>query len=188
MPVPNRIALLLTMIFSTLMLSGVCEAKSRDMNVVSDVDLEQYCGTWYEIARLPNNNEKNLVDVTSTFEKKNDGGYELINRGYKGSHNGKCVTLKGNIVIPDSSRTGDLKMKVLVFSIGYKIIDVDKDRYRFALVTSDNSRKFLWILSKSPNMEKGVYDRLVESAREKGFSVEKLEKVQQNSNDIIAEN
>ena len=188
MPVFNRIASLLICLFSVLMIAGVCEAKSGSINVVSDVDLEQFIGTWYEIARLPNNNEKNLVEVTSTFARSKNGGFELINRGYKGSRKGKCTTLKGDIVIPDPSKTGDLKLKVLFFTIGYKIIDVDKDKYRFAMVTTDDSRKYLWILSKTPIMEKSEYDRLVESARDKGFAVEKLEKVQQFSNGAIAEN
>ncbi|NLG16945.1 MAG: hypothetical protein GX556_06385 [Fibrobacter sp.] len=159
----------------------VWAAKGGD--VVKDVNLDQYAGTWYEIARLPNKHQKGLVEVTSTLKRTKDG-YVMINSGFKGSRGGKKTTVKGNVMVKNKRDAGAMKVRAFIFSIDYRIIDLDKTNYSYALVTTD-SEKFLWILSKSPVMEQQVYDRLVESARQKGFDVARLERVSQESNSAL---
>jgi len=177
-----RVTVFMVLIFG-ITLVGATPAK---VETVKDIDLERYTGTWYEIARLPNKHQKELVEVTSTLKRNRDGRYTLVNSGYKGSRGGKRTTVKGDVSIPDPKNTGDLKVKVLLFSVGYKIIDVDKTNYRYALVTSD-SNKYLWIFSRSPVMEPGVFEKMVASAREKGFDVDRLEMVNQDANSAVAE-
>lgn len=49
----------------------------------------------------------------------------------------------------------------------YWILAIDPE-YRTAMVgTSD--RRFLWILSRTPQLEDGIYQRLVEQAKQLGF-------------------
>lgn len=187
MPISSHFIFIPLLTLAICLVSGIADADSRGLKVVDDVDLEQYAGTWYEIARLPNKHEKELVEVTSTFKQSQDGSFQVISRGYKGSRGGKCTTLKGNVEIPNPTKKGDLKVKVLIFSVGYKILDVDKENYRYAMITSDNSKKYLWIMSKSPVMDRNTYESLVESARGKGFNVDRLEIVQQFSNSAVAE-
>ena len=78
-----------------------------------------------------------------------------------------------------------MKIKMFVFSIDYRVIDLDRDNYRYALITTD-SDKFLWILSRSPEMKQAEFDILVDSARRQGFDVDRLELVSQESNSAIA--
>ncbi|NLD98924.1 MAG: lipocalin family protein [Fibrobacter sp.] len=168
-----------------LIFIGISEARLK-VEAVKDVDLNRYAGTWYEIARLPNKHEKGMVEATLTLNKGADGRYTLVTTGYKGSPGGKRTMVKGDVSIPDPKNTGDLKVKVLFFNVGYKIIDLDKENYRYALVTSD-SDKFLWIFSRSPVLEEDAFQRMVESARQKGFAVDNLEMVRQEANRAFAE-
>ena len=154
--------------------------------VVKDVDLKKYAGTWYEIARFPNNLEKELVEVTSTFKHTKNGRYEVVNSGYKGSRGGKRSTIKCNVHVPDPDNTGAMKVRAFIFSFDYRIIDVDRENYQFALVTT-NSDKFLWVMSKTPTMNPRDYGRMVESARKKGYDIGRLEMVPQESNSALAE-
>lgn len=170
-----------------LLFSGSFFASSLfAVDAVKDLDYDQYAGTWYEIARFPNKHEKGLVEVTSTFKRRKDGRYEIINEGYKGSRGGKKTSIKGVVYVPDRKKAGDMKVRVWFFTIGYKIIDVDKKNYEYALVTSD-SDDYLWIFSKSPLMDKSTYEKIVASAREKGFDTKKLERVPQDANCAIVE-
>lgn len=146
---------------------------------VKNLDYDQYIGTWYEIARFPNKHENGMVEVTSTFKRGKNGKYELVNEGYKGSHNGKKTTVRGIVHIPDPNIDGDMKVRIWFFTIDYKVIDVDSVNYEYALVSSE-SDKYLWVFSKSPSMDEIVYEKLVESAREKGFDTDKLEMVPQS--------
>lgn len=153
--------------------------------VVDGVDLRQFEGTWYEIARLPNKHQKGMVEVTSTLKRTRDGKYVLITSGYKGSRGGRKTTVKGEVRVKDPENAGEMKIKMFVFSIDYRVIDLDRDNYRYALITTD-SDKFLWILSRSPEMKQAEFDMLVDSARRQGFDVDRLVLVSQESNSAIA--
>ena len=52
------------------------------INPVTGFELEQYLGTWYEIARLDHSFEKGLERVTAEYSLRDDGGVRVINRGY----------------------------------------------------------------------------------------------------------
>ncbi|MFW6244908.1 MAG: lipocalin family protein [Fibrobacterota bacterium] len=174
------------LVFITVLLGFAGTASALD--VVKGVDLEEYSGTWYEIARIPNKHQKDLVEVTSTFKPLGKGNYTLITRGFKGSRKGKEKVLKSKVEIDDKEKTGDLKLRVYrFFTLEYKIIDLDKENYSYALVTSD-SKDYLWILSKTPLMNDRDFNRLVLSAREKGFDVGRLQRVPQKSNAALAKN
>jgi apolipoprotein D and lipocalin family protein len=54
----------------------------------------------------------------------------------------------------------------------YWIIDLDPD-YRTSVVGTPD-RRFLWILSRTPQLDDATYQRLVERARQLGFSVSDL--------------
>ncbi len=92
--------------------------------------------------------------------------------------------MKGVVRAPDKNNTGDLKMKVFMFNADFQIIDIDKENYSYALVTSDNGKN-LWIYSKLPVMNPVDYEKMVDSAQKKGFEVASLETVSQKSNSAV---
>ena len=53
----------------------------QDLPVVQSVDLSQYAGVWYEIARLPNKFEKGLNYVSATYSIKENQEIEVFNKG-----------------------------------------------------------------------------------------------------------
>lgn len=164
----------------------ILPARPSKIETVKNIDLDRYTGTWYEIARMPNKHEKGLVEVTSTLKKVGKNKYMLISSGYKGSRGGKRSTMRGAVEIPDKNNTGNLKLKVFLFTVDFQIIDIDHENYNYALVTSDNGKN-LWVFSKSPVMNPRDYEKMMVSARDKGFEVARLEKVSQASNSAYAE-
>ncbi len=168
-----------------ILMTSIIDARPKKVDAVKDIDFEQFSGTWYEIARLPNKHEKELVEVTSTFTRTKDGKYAVVNRGYKGSRGGKCTTLKGDVVIPDPKVKGAMKLKVWWLDIDYRIIHLDQDNYQYAVISGEN-KNYLWIMSKQPIMDPEQYEYLVDAVRRQGFGVDKLEKVQQVHNSAVA--
>ena len=146
--------------------------------VVKNFKLERYLGTWYEIARLPNSFEKNLDYVTATYTLRDDGKIKVLNKGFNAEKNSwKEVT--GKAWIPDSRIPARLRVSFFwIFSSDYKIIALDTENYLYSMVTS-NTKKYLWILCRTPEMDAGVYTKLVEKAYNYGFEVYKLYKVDQ---------
>ena len=61
------------------------DTASPALNVVPSVDLNRYTGTWYEIARLPNQYQNDCAgDVTATYTlHMTRGAYLSLSAGYQ---------------------------------------------------------------------------------------------------------
>ena len=145
--------------------------------VVPSVDLGRYAGQWYEIARLPNRFEKNCVSsVTATYTLRKDGKIDLVNRCKKAS--GIFETAKGKAKVVD--KTSNAKLKVTFFWPfygDYWILALGAN-YEYAVV-GDESRKYLWILSRSPQLDDAVYQRLLANTSNQGFDTSRMIKTLQ---------
>jgi apolipoprotein D and lipocalin family protein len=60
------------------------------------------------------------------------------------------------------------------------IIDLNLD-YQWAVV-GDPSRKYLWILSRTPTMDEAVYQRIIGRLPQKGYDPARLRKTAQVGN------
>jgi apolipoprotein D and lipocalin family protein len=151
-----------------------------ELKTVNRVDVARYMGTWFEIAKFPQRFEKGLVGVTANYALLPNGKVRVLNRGYKGDLNGKLQTAKGKARIVDPLTNAKLKVSFFwPFAGDYWIIELGKD-YEYAVV-GDESRKYLWILSRTPQMDEAVYNELIRRVQDKGFDVSKLEKNPQRS-------
>lgn len=151
-----------------------CGPSTDDIPVVAKVDLSRYAGTWYEIARLPNSFERGLVCVTARYTLGPDGGIGVVNTGRRQEDRTQEKTARGNAWIPNPGEPGKLKVSFFFpFRADYRIIALDTLEYRWAMVTAGN-RDYLWILSRTPVLQAGVYDRLVARAAARGFDTIRL--------------
>lgn len=152
---------------------------SLDNKPISGFELERYLGTWYEIARFPHNFEKNLEGVTATYTMKKNGMVKVENAGYKNSLSGKFKTATGKAKYGSDPSTGYLKVSFFLFFYGdYFIMDLDKENYQWALVGS-SSPNYLWILSRTPQLDDEFYNELLEKLIQRGYDLSALYKVKQ---------
>jgi apolipoprotein D and lipocalin family protein len=139
-------------------------------------DINKYLGKWYEIARFPHSFEKDLIGVTANYSLKDDGKIKVENKGYVGSLDGPKKNAIGKAKFTKNPR----RLKVSFFWIfygKYDILEVDLENYKYALVGS--GKNFLWILSRTPQMDEKTYEMLVEKAKSLGYDVNDLMKVEQ---------
>jgi len=149
-----------------------------ELKTVEHVDVKRYMGTWFEIAKLPQRFEKGLVGIKASYTLLPDGKVEVLNSGYKEDFNGKMKTIKGKAWVADTATNAKLKVSFFwPFTGNYWIIELGKD-YEYAVV-GDESRKYLWILSRTPQMDEALYNELLKRVQDRGFDVSKLEKVPQ---------
>ncbi len=154
------------------LISG-CTGVPDGVTPVSDLDLERYLGKWYEIARLDHSFERGLSHVTATYSKREDGGIKVINRGYD-SQKKEWKEAVGKAYAVAETTIGRLKVSFFgPFYGGYNILALDTENYRYSLV-SGPTRSYLWILSRTPVMEPGVLERLVQLANQLGFDTSQL--------------
>ncbi|MBC7932234.1 MAG: lipocalin family protein [Rubrivivax sp.] len=172
-----------------MMLAAVlvrAEKKDRaPLRVEPTVDLPRYAGLWYEIARLPNRfQEKCVGDVTAQYALRGADHLKVVNRCRK--NDGRMAEADGVARLADK-KEGNSRLKVrfapaflsfMPFVWGdYQIIELAPD-YSYALV-GEPGRKYLWILSRTPQMDEGAYRKLTETAASQGFDVSKLVRTKQ---------
>jgi len=152
--------------------AAVINGKQNDLDVVPHVDLNRYVGQWYEIARLPNRFEKKCANsVTATYSLRTDGKIEVVNRCRKSS--GDYTTAKGKAKVVDKTTNAKLKVTFFwPFYGDYWILDLGKN-YEYAVVGAPN-RKYLWILSRSPQMDETVYRQLLAKMAARGFNTDQM--------------
>ena len=172
----------LSLIIATLILLSSCnnnaKTQSVKMKTVEKVDLNRYMGEWYEIARFNHSFEKGLVGVTATYTLKGNGKIDVLNQGYKDSLNGKLKRAKGFAKIPNPNEPGRLKVYFFwPFGGEYLILDLDENYQNVLIGTS--SKKYMWILSRTPHVNDLTYNKLIEKANSLGFDTSKLIKVPQ---------
>jgi apolipoprotein D and lipocalin family protein len=164
-------------LFSTLA-STVFRAAKPPVQAVEAIDLTRYAGRWFEVARRPNFFEKaDMSNITADYELLPSGLVSVRNSCRRGD--GKHTEAVGIARALDESNT-KLKvafaprlLRVLPFVWGnYWILDLDPD-YQWALV-GEPSRKYLWILSRTPQMPAAEFERLCGKAIENGYSLEDL--------------
>lgn len=154
--------------------------EKRPLKVVPSIDLSLYAGTWYEIARLPNSFQKKCVgEVTADYALREDGRMTVLNRCREAS--GKVSEARGVARVADKKKPNSILkvrfapsfLSFLPFVWGdYYVIALSKD-YRYALVGSPD-RKYLWVLSRTPQLNEATYRNLLSIAQQQGFDVSRL--------------
>mgnify|MGYP001342177783 CR=1 FL=1 len=160
-------------IIMSAVVASSCGENGPPLETAGRVDILRYCGTWYEIARIPNSFEKGLVCVTATYTLGDDGRINVLNRGKLEFNRSKGREAHGIARVVNRAEPGVLEVSFFrPFWGDYSIIELDPE-YRYALVGTRN-RRYLWILSREMSLEQPVYDRLIARARETGFDVDRL--------------
>ena len=145
------------------------------LETVSHVDVSRYTGKWYEIASYPQRFQKGCHCTTAEYTLSEHGYIIVENRCNKNGINGKQSYIKGKAFVQPNS--GNAKLKVQFFfpiRAKYWIIDLADD-YSYAVVSHPNM-KYLWILSRTPQMSDKVYEEILSRLKHKGFDLGKLKK------------
>lgn len=151
------------------------KASDGEPKTVSQVDINKYMGRWFEIASYPQWFERAMTNVQALYTLSPKGYVDVLNSGTK---NGKPKTAHGRAKVVDTQSNSKLAVSFFgPFFAPYWIVDLAED-YSWAVV-SDPKRKTLWILSRTPQMDKITYDEICFKLKEQGFDLSKLVRMEQ---------
>ncbi len=165
--------------------SMVSAQRSMELTAVRLVNLDLYAGRWYEIAKYPNKFQKQCYgNTTATYTVKKNQKLEVLNECLK--QDGTTDTAKADGKIADKKSFAKLKVRFAPECLSflpfvwanYWIIDLDPN-YEYAVV-GEPSRKYLWILSRTPEMNDAVYQDILWRIQKKGYVPNRLVKTLQN--------
>lgn len=167
----------------TVTCSTLAAEPVRPLQSITGLDVPRYVGRWYEIAKFPNRFQKQCVsDTVAEYKSLPEGRLQVINR---------CRLASGEIeeAVGLARPGGDgspAKLKVrfapawLAFLPvvwgDYWVIDLDED-YQMAAI-SEPQRQYLWILSRSPEVETARYAALLQRLSAMGLDTSRLQTTQ----------
>lgn len=179
----SRLKILSLVFAATLIGSSSVSAQTKEVNpvkTIASLDVPRYLGTWYEIAKFPNWFQKKCVGNTqAVYSVKTDGNLRVLN---------SCLTSNGDISLAEGAarqigpkdsprlevRFAPEWLSFLPMVWGdYWVIDLDL-QYQVAAV-SDPRREYLWVLSRTPQLDPQVYDDLLQRLQQQQFDTNKLQ-------------
>ena len=144
-----------------------------DNSVSGGLELEKYLGDWYEVARFNHRFERGISHSKANYSLTDDGRIAVQNTGLK---DGVRKVAKGKTKFTDSPRI--LRVSFFWFFYGdYRILLLDPD-YQWALV-GGGSDKYLWILSRTPQLAPADKATILAEASRRGYNVDDLIWVEQ---------
>ncbi len=174
------------LIFSfTLLLANAAQADgAREVQAIPSLDVPRYTGRWYEIAKFPNRFQKQCVgDTTADYQALEGQQVRVTNRCRRAD--GKVDEAIGLARQVDGPSSAKLKVRFapswlsfVPFVWGdYWVVDLDPS-YQLAAV-SEPKREYLWVLSRTPQVDPERYKALLVRLQAMGLDTAKLEATRQ---------
>lgn len=153
-----------------------CTSQKVNNQPIPNLELSKYLGRWYEIARYDHSFERKMTNTVATYTIQTEGTVKVTNSGWK---NGKYKESVGKAKL--TSTPGLLRVSFFgPFYSDYRVLMITPD-YSTALVGS-GSAKFLWILSRTPNLSPEIQKQVMTEIARRGYDSSKLIWVDQSEN------
>jgi len=162
------LAVLTALLFST---------HAHALVAVPYVDTYRFLGTWYEVAKYPNNFQTNCVASKVTYTLWEEGVIRINNLCLE--QDGKIVQSIGKAYIEDPASNAQLKVQFF-----FKMINLDwlqgsvwvvalDENYQYVVI-SDPTQNLLWILARTPTLDEQTYQRILNQLEGQGFDLNRI--------------
>ena len=165
------------LIVSLIMLNACQTTPTDPIEVASPLDLDRFMGQWYVIANIPTFPEKGAYNAIEAYRRAGPNEIATTFTFRKDGPDGELKTMTPTGFVSDEN-PAIWKMRFLwPFKADFRVLYVSPD-YQTAIV-GRQKRDYLWIMARSPELDASVYQHLRDTAKERGYSLEKLQKVPQ---------
>jgi apolipoprotein D and lipocalin family protein len=176
---PNRLAALLFL----AILNGCASPNMPALEAMDrKVDLERFMGDWYVIGFIPVTipffSEEGAHNGVESYRLTEEGVIETTYTFRKGAFDGpeKRMTPRG--WVHDEETNAEWRMQFLwPFKAAYLIVYLDED-YQQTIIGVPN-RKYVWIMSRDPNLSDADYQALLDYVARVGYDSEKVQRMPQ---------
>ena len=143
------------------------------LSTVERVEVNRYLGTWYEIASFPQSFQKGCTATTATYSLRPDGDLDVLNKCHLETVDGELKVANGRARVVDPVTNARLEVSFFrPFWGDYWIIELDPD-YQYAVV-GHPGRDYLWILSRTAQMDPARYTAILGRLTEMGYPIDRL--------------
>lgn len=149
-----------------------CQSVPEGVEPVTGFDEQRYLGKWYEIARLDHSFERGLSSVSAEYTPREDGGINVINRGYNDEDKEWSEAL-GRAYFVGERDVAHLKVSFFgPFYSSYVVFGLGEN-YDYAFISGYNT-DYLWLLARTPEVSEDVMKAFIKAAKSRGFDTDAL--------------
>ncbi len=165
--------------FFSLCLLSACSQHEK-LSTVPHVDINKFMGDWYVIAAIPTLFEKGAHNAVESY-RLNDNGSIATHFSYnKDALNGplKVMTPTGYVKADTGNAVWGMQF-IWPIKADYRIIYLEennKGNYTHTII-GRNARDYVWIMSRSPQVDAAVYQNLVGIVKQAGYNVNELKRI-----------
>lgn len=150
-----------------------CGSSTPPLDVAETVELARFQGAWYELAHLSRSTQTDCVG-TKAFYKLVDGkNLEVVHECHVKTIDGAANVSRVTAKVPDLNVPAKWTMDFGGHEGDYWILEVGAN-YEYAVV-GHPSRRYLWVLSRTPKLDPTVLAGILARTKDKQFQVDKLE-------------
>lgn len=162
------------------LLLTACQTTRPPLKTVPSVDLPRYMGAWYVVGTIPWFVEKNNVGTMDIYELRPDGNIDVRYAFHKGSLDAPRKEWKalGRVTNPGVNSEWTVQF-LWPFRAPFLIIDLAEDYS--TTVVGHPSRDLVWIMSRTPEIPKAEYDRILSRLAAQGYDVSRIVRVPQRT-------
>lgn len=142
------------------------------------VDLDRFMGDWYVIANIPTFIEEGAHNAIESYEKNKDGTIATTFTFNADGFDGDKKTYHPKGFVTDDKSNAIWEMQFLwPFKSDYRILYVDKN-YQHTVI-GRIKRDYVWIMSRTPNIDADEYKNLVRIIKDRDYDISKIKRVPQ---------
>ena len=165
----NRLAICLA-----LLAAPISAAAGSLSPTTARLDDGKMMGRWYEIARLPNNIQKDCHGGTSDW-LRTETGYQVVQTCHKGGLKARPTEWRARARMVDPKTNSRIKITYFggVLTLEYWVLESRADE-GWVILATPNGRS-LWLMSQKPNLPPAAKSQAVARIKQLGFDVAALE-------------
>jgi apolipoprotein D and lipocalin family protein len=165
---------LLVLIVSLFLLTS-CKTEKRTLEPVDSLDINKFMGDWYVVGVIPNFIEKGAKNGLESYRLNDKGNVEIT---YTLQKNGKNKEMSAKGFIQNEANTIWKVQFIWPIKFPYYVIDLEKN-YEYTVIGLPN-RKYVWIMSRDPQISDATYNQILARLDNKGYDISKIKRMEQN--------
>jgi len=137
------------------------------------LDLSRFMGDWYVLAHLPTRAERNAYDALEQYSLREDGRIDIRFSFCEGAADGPLETLEMLGWVHDTETNAEWRVRPFwPLRLGYQVLELAPD-YSLTVI-GHPSRRYAWVMGRTPEIDAGTLDGIVQRLAGEGFDTERL--------------
>ncbi|MBK0381173.1 lipocalin family protein [Mucilaginibacter segetis] len=140
---------------------------------VDSVDLHRFAGKWYSLYSIPTYFDKGTRETTTTYNWNAKKEYYNVVTTYKKGNDPGVHSVNSKLFQVEGTHNAEMKAQFLwPYKVDYWVIELADD-YSYVVVGHPD-HKYLFIMSRTPSIDKNLLQHIISRCKAMGYPVEKL--------------